>query len=249
MSSESPIGVDIGGSGIKVAPVDLDEGALAGDRVRVATPAPATPAAIAAVVASAVASIAGTGTVGLTMPSVVVDGVVKTASNIDASWIGTDAVSLFEKATSRRVAVVNDADAAGLAEMRYGAGRGHDGVVVLITLGTGIGSAVFFKGVLVPNTELGHLRLHHRDAEDWAAASVREREKLSWTEWAHRLSSYLEHLERLLYPELFVIGGGVSRKSDKFVTLLECTTPIEVAQLHNDAGIVGAAMVAPVEAT
>ena len=249
MSSESPIGVDIGGSGIKVAPVDLDKGALAGDRVRVATPTPATPAAIAAVVASAVAAIAGTGTVGLTMPSVVVDGVVKTASNIDASWIGTDAVSLFEKATSRRVAVVNDADAAGLAEMRYGAGRGHDGVVVLITLGTGIGSAVFFKGVLVPNTELGHLRLHHRDAEDWAAESVREREKLSWTEWAHRLSSYLEHLERLLYPELFVIGGGVSHKSDKFVPLLECTTPLKVAQLHNDAGIVGAAMVAPVEAT
>ncbi len=249
MSSELPIGVDIGGSGIKVAPVDLDKGALAGDRVRVATPTPATPAAIAAVVASAVAAIAGTGTVGLTMPSVVVDGVVKTASNIDASWIGTDAVSLFEKATSRRVAVVNDADAAGSAEMRYGAGRGHDGVVVLITLGTGIGSAVFFKGVLVPNTELGHLRLHHRDAEDWAAESVREREKLSWSEWAHRLSSYLGHLERLLYPELFVIGGGVSHKSDKFVPLLECTTPIEVAQLHNDAGIVGAAMVAPVEAT
>ncbi|HUD69506.1 MAG TPA: ROK family protein [Acidimicrobiales bacterium] len=249
MSSESPIGVDIGGSGIKVATVDLVKGALAGDRVRVATPAPATPAAIAAVVASTVGSVGGTGTVGLTMPSVVVDGVVKTASNIDPSWIGTDAVALFEQATSRRVAVVNDADAAGMAEMRYGAGMGHDGVVVLITLGTGIGSAVFFKNVLVPNTELGHLRLHHRDAEEWAAESVREREKLSWTEWAHRLSSYLEHLERLLYPELFLIGGGVSGKSDKFVPLLTCETPIKVAQLHNDAGIVGAAMVAPVEAT
>jgi polyphosphate glucokinase len=249
MSSASPIGVDIGGTGIKVALVDLVKGALAGDRIRVATPSPATPAAIAALVASTVASVGGTGTVGLTMPSVVVDGVVTTAANIDPSWIGTDATELFEKATGRRVGVVNDADAAGMAEMRYGAGAGHDGVVILITLGTGIGSAVFHRGVLVPNTELGHLQMHHGDAEHWAAESVREREDLSWSQWAHRVSSYLEHLERLLYPDLFLIGGGVSRKADKFVPLLTCKTPVKAAELHNDAGIVGAAMVAPPEAT
>jgi polyphosphate glucokinase len=249
MSSESPIGVDIGGTGIKVAPVDLVKGALAGERIRVATPSPATPAAVAAIVAASVASLGGTGTVGLTLPSVVVGGVVKTASNIDKSWIGSDAVSLFEQATGRRVAVINDADAAGMAEMRYGAGVGDDGVVVLITLGTGIGSAVFFHGELVPNTELGHLRLRQGVAEDWAAESVREREDLSWSEWAHRLSGYLEHLEALLNPDVFVIGGGVSKKSDKFVPLLKCATPVKVARLHNDAGIVGAAMVAPAGAT
>jgi|ERR1019366_6281537 polyphosphate glucokinase len=248
MSSASPIGVDIGGTGIKVAPVDLVKGARAGDRVRVATPSPATPAAIAAIVSSTVAAIGGTGAVGLTMPSVVVNGVVKTAANIDPSWIGTDARALFGQAIGRPVAVVNDADAAGMAEMRYGAGVGHDGVVVLITLGTGIGSAVFLKGQLLPNTELGHLRMHHGEAEDWAAESAREREDLSWSQWAHRLSSYLEHLERLLNPDLFLIGGGVSRKSDKFVPLLTCSTPVKVAQLLNDAGIVGAAMVAPLEA-
>ena len=181
------------------------------------------------------------------MPSVVVDGVVKTASNIDASWIGTDAASLFAKATGRRVGVINDADAAGMAEMRYGAGVGHDGVVVLITLGTGIGSALFVHGELVPNTELGHLRLHHGAAEDWAAESVREREDLSWSEWARRISKYLEELESLFSPTLFIVGGGVSKKSDKFLPLIECVTPVRVAQLYNDAGIVGAAMIAPSE--
>jgi len=247
MSSESPIGVDIGGTGIKVAPVDLVKGVLAGERRREATPSPATPAAVAAIVASSVAAIGGSGPVGLTMPSVVVDGVVKTASNIDASWIGTDAASLFAKATGRRVGVINDADAAGMAEMRYGAGVGHDGVVVLITLGTGIGSALFVHGELVPNTELGHLRLHHGAAEDWAAESVREREDLSWSEWARRISKYLEELESLFSPTLFIVGGGVSKKSDKFLPLIECVTPVKVAQLYNDAGIVGAAMIAPSE--
>jgi polyphosphate glucokinase len=247
MASESPIGVDIGGTGIKVAPVDLAKGVLAGDRLREATPSPATPAAVAAVVASSVASIGGAAPVGLTMPSVVVAGIVKTASNIDTSWIGTDAVALFEQATGRRVAVVNDADAAGMAEMRYGAGVGHDGVVILITLGTGIGSALFLDGELVPNTELGHLRLHHGDAEAWAAESVREREGLSWSEWAHRLSRYLEELERLFSPSLVIVGGGISKKSDKFLPLLKCDMPVKVAQLHNDAGIVGAAMLAPTE--
>lgn len=247
MSSELPIGVDIGGTGIKVAPVDLAKGSLAGDRIRVATPSPATPEAIATAVASLVASIGGTAPVGLTMPSVVVGGIIKTASNIDASWLGTDAAALFAAATGRKVGVVNDADAAGMAEMRYGAGVGHDGVVVLVTLGTGIGSALFVHGVLVPNTELGHLQLHHGVAEAWAAGSVREREDLSWSEWASRLSGYLEHLEDLLYPDLFLIGGGVSKKSDKFVPLLSCSTPVEVARLHNDAGIVGAAMIAPLE--
>ena len=245
MTSQSPVGIDIGGTGIKAAPVDLASGVLLGERVRVDTPQPATPDSIVAAVGSVLESIGSQGPIGITMPSVVLHGVVKTASNIDKSWIGADAEGLFARATSRPVAVVNDADAAGLAEMRYGAGRGHGGVVLMVTLGTGIGSGLYVDGVLVPNTELGHLEVHHEDAEDWAAESVRERDDLSWRQWAHRLSRYLEVVENLLWPELIIIGGGVSKLSDKFVPLLECRTPEVPAQLHNDAGIVGASMFAP----
>lgn len=240
------VGVDVGGTGIKAALVDLENGTLASERIRELTPDPATPAAIAETVRRVVDQLGGDGPVGVTLPAVVRHGTVATASNIDHSWIGTDALDLFAKATGRPVGVLNDADAAGMAEMRYGAGKGHGGVVILITLGTGIGCGVFIDGVLVPNTELGHLYLHHHGlAEEWAAESARERDKLSWEKWAHRLTTYFEALEVLLWPELFIVGGGVSRQADKFVPLLTCATPVVAAALHNDAGIVGAAMNAP----
>jgi polyphosphate glucokinase len=239
------IGVDIGGTGIKGAPVDLDAGKFLADRIRLLTPSPATPDAVAGAVKELVAQIDAPGPIGLTLPAVVQSGVVQTASNIDEAWIGTDAVELFGRATGRPVAVVNDADAAGIAEVRFGAGRDRAGVVAVITLGTGIGSAVFVDGVLVPNTELGHLPLHHGDAEDWAAESVRESEDLSWKKWARRLQVYFELVERVLWPELIIVGGGVSKKSEKFLPHIELRTEIVAAQLHNDAGIVGAALAAP----
>jgi polyphosphate glucokinase len=240
------VGVDVGGTGIKAALVDLEHGTLAGARIRQPTPEPATPAAIADAVRSVVDQLDGGDAVGVTLPAVVRHGTVETASNIDHAWIGTNAIELFATATGRAVGVINDADAAGMAEMRYGAGKDRSGVVILLTLGTGIGCGLFVDGVLVPNTEFGHLYLHHHGlAEEWAAESAREREKLSWEKWAGRLTKYLETLEVLLWPELFIIGGGVSRQADKFVPLLTCATPVVAASLHNDAGIVGAAMVAP----
>jgi polyphosphate glucokinase len=249
MPLASPVGIDIGGTGIKAAPVDLVKGALAAERERLETPQPATPDAVVDAVREVAASIGATGAYGITLPSVVVHGVVRTASNIDAAWIGTDAVALFSDALGRPCGVINDADAAGMAEVRHGAGKGHGGVVILITLGTGIGSGLFIDGVLVPNAELGHLHLHHGDAEDWAAESARERDQLSWKAWARRISNYLELVESLLWPDLFIIGGGVSRRADRFLPFVECRTPVVPAALHNDAGIVGAAMVAPAAAT
>lgn len=240
------VGIDIGGTGIKAGPVDLERGVLTAERRRVVTPSPSTPAAVAAVVASLVEELDTPGPIGVTLPAVVRGGVVMTAANIDHGWLGADAAEIFSAATGRAARVVNDADAAGMAEMRYGAGRGHQGVVVLVTLGTGIGSALFVDGTLVPNSELGHLHLHHHgDAEQWAAESAREREGLSWHKWAERLSTYLAALEGLLWPELFIVGGGVSKQADKFVPQLTCETPVVGASLHNDAGIVGAAMCAP----
>jgi polyphosphate glucokinase len=244
-SSAPAIGVDVGGTGIKGAPVDLDAGALAAERIRIPTPQPATPAAVAEVVKEIVTKLDAPGTVGLTLPAVVLDGVVQTAANIDHAWIGTDAAALFREATGRPVGVVNDADAAGIAEVRFGAGRGRSGVVLLLTLGTGIGSALFVDGTLVPNTELGHLPLRHGDAEDFAAESVREDDDLSWREWGHRLTVYIELVEKLLWPKLIIIGGGVSRKSDKYLRYVHTRTEVVPAQLHNDAGIVGAALFAP----
>jgi polyphosphate glucokinase len=240
------LGVDVGGTGIKGAPVDLATGNFAADRVRLLTPTPATPDAVAGVAAEVIERLGVSGAVGFTLPAVIREGVVETAANIDPSWIGVDAVELFARATGRAVGVVNDADAAGIAELRYGAGRGQDGVVVLVTLGTGIGSALWVHGTLVPNTELGHLPLHHGDAEDWAAESVREHDDLSWKQYAHRLQKYLELVQRLLWPQLIIIGGGVSKKAHKFLPHITLRTQVVPAQLHNDAGIVGAALVAPV---
>jgi polyphosphate glucokinase len=245
MSSETVVGIDIGGSGIKGAPVDLSTGNLTADRIRLLTPTPATPAAVAAVVVPLLEQIGVDGPIGVTLPGVVTGGILRTAANIDKSWLGIDAAGLFATATGRPVAVVNDADAAGLAEIRFGAGAGRSGVVMMVTLGTGIGSALFVDGVLVPNTELGHLHLHHGDAEQWAADSVRERENLSWDEFAHRLQQYLELIHRLFWPELIIVGGGVSKKAEKFLPLIDVDTEVVAAALQNEAGIVGAAMLAP----
>ena len=244
-ATSRPIGIDVGGTGMKAAPVDLERGDFAADRVRERTPQPATPEAVAATIRDLVASFEGSDApVGVTMPGIVRHGVVSSAANIDDSWIGCDADALFTDVLQRDVHVVNDADAAGLAEATYGAAAGRSGLVVVTTLGTGIGSAFVHDGVLVPNSELGHLQLDGHVAEKRAANSVRESEDLSWEEWATRLTAFYRHLERLFSPDLFVVGGGVSKKSAKFLPLLEIDTEIVPAQLLNRAGIVGAALVA-----
>ncbi|MFI9047586.1 polyphosphate--glucose phosphotransferase [Streptomyces sp. NPDC053427] len=240
-------GVDIGGSGIKGAPVDLERGDLADERYKVLTPHPATPEAVADCVKQVVDHFGWSGPVGATFPGVVTGGTTRTAANVDKGWIGLDAAGLLSGrlGESTPVTLLNDADAAGLAEMQYGAGRGRTGTVIVLTLGTGIGSAVFTGGRLVPNTELGHLELHGHDAEKRASTKVKEDEELSWQRWAHRVQKYLAHVEMLFSPELFVIGGGVSRKAEKFLPLIEgIRAEIVPAQLQNDAGIVGAAMAA-----
>ncbi len=239
------IGVDIGGTGIKGAPVDTSTGSLVRERIRLLTPHPATPAAVAGVVAELVGQLDCPGPLGVTLPAVVQHGVARTAANIDDAWVDSDAAALLSDATGRPVAVVNDADAAGVAEMRFGAGVGQDGVVVMVTFGTGIGSAVFADGRLVPNTELGHLPLHGGDAEDWAAASIREEEELSWKKWAHRVERYLQLVERLLWPDLIIVGGGVSKHADRFLPHVETRARVVPAEMHNDAGIAGAALFAP----
>ncbi|MEU0399843.1 polyphosphate--glucose phosphotransferase [Streptomyces sp. NPDC006197] len=244
-------GVDIGGSGIKGAPVDLERGALAEERHKVLTPQPATPDGVAGCVAEVVTHFGWTGPVGVTFPGVVTGSTVRTAANVDKSWIGVDAGSLIsDRLGGRPVTVLNDADAAGVAEMTFGAGRGRKGTVILLTLGTGIGSAVFVDGRLVPNTELGHLELKGHDAETRASTRAKEDEGLSWEHWAtRRLRKYLAHVEMLFSPELFIIGGGVSRKADKFLPLIEgIRAKIVPAELQNNAGIVGAGMAAGTEA-
>lgn len=236
------LGIDIGGTGIKGAIVDTKKGALVTDRMRIPTPEQSTPEAVSEVIVELTKHFEWDGPIGCTFPGVVQGGVVHTAANVDHSWIGADAASLFSKATGSPVTVVNDADAAGLAEVRFGAAKGREGVVFMITLGTGIGSALVHDGDLVPNTELGHLWLRGDDAEKWAAASVRERLELDWDEWAARVDDYLRLVEALFWPDLFVIGGGVSKKADKFLPKLTCRTEVVAAELHNEAGIVGAAL-------
>jgi polyphosphate glucokinase len=238
-------GVDIGGSGIKGAPVDLVRGALAQERQKILTPHPAVPAAVVAAVCEVVDHFGQQGPVGITFPGVVVDGHTLTAANVDPGWFGLDAVDHFEQALGRPVALLNDADAAGVAEMAFGAGRDQGGVVITLTFGTGIGSALFVDGTLVPNTELGHLELDGKDAERHASSAARERHDLSWAKWAERVDRYLAHVEMLFSPQLVIIGGGVSRKHEKFLPLLKRRrAEVVPAQLQNDAGIVGAAMAA-----
>lgn len=241
----TPFGIDFGGTGIKGAPVDLSAGEFAAERVRIRTPEESTPAAIAEIFVELLGHFPDcTGPVGVTVPGVVRHGVVHSAANIDASWLGTDADAVFTEATVRDVHVVNDADAAGLAEVRYGAAAGRRGLVILTTLGTGIGSALLYDGVLVPNSELGHLEIDGHDAESRAANSARTREDLSWQEWAARLTRYYQTLERLFSPDLFVVGGGVSKEAEHFLPLLEISTEIIPATLRNKAGVVGAALYA-----
>ncbi len=246
--SSQALGIDIGGTGIKGAVVDLDTGQLVTDRYRVPTPVPSTPQNVSAVINKIVKVHGWSGPVGAAFPAVIRNGVAKSAANVDPSWIGTDVDALFTEVTKCPVTVMNDADAAGVAEVRAGAAKDVPGVVLLLTLGTGIGSALFIDGHLVPNTELGHLELHGVDAERRAAASVREREGLSWKQWAARLQHYLKHLERVLPPDLFVLGGGISKNPDKWLPYLHIETPVVIAALRNNAGIVGAAMVAHDEA-
>ena len=237
------LGIDIGGTGVKAAPVDTTTGKLLADRQKLATPHPATPDAVAAVVADLVKSFGWTGKAGITFPGVVIGGTIRTAANLDKSWIGIDGAGVFGQATGLNVTVLNDADAAGIAEMRFGAGKGQVGVVLMLTLGTGIGSALFTEGVLVPNTEFGHIEIRGKDAEKRASERVREADDLDWEHWAGRVDEYMSHLEGLLWPDLFIVGGGVSRKSDKFLPLLEkLTATVVPATMHNDAGIVGAAL-------
>jgi polyphosphate glucokinase len=237
-------GLDIGGSGIKGAPVDLTTGELADDRFKVLTPQPSTPEAVAEAVAEVLDHFSWKGPIGATFPAAVIGGVAQTAANVDKSWIGTDIQAVLGQATGVEVTAVNDADAAGLAEAIFGAAKGHNGLVIVITLGTGIGSALVYQGVLIPNSELGHIELDGHDAETRASAGAREREDLSWSKWAKRLDRYFQALEFYFWPELIVVGGGVSRRAEKFLPLLTLKTPIVAATLHNEAGIVGAALAA-----
>ncbi|WP_136519714.1 MULTISPECIES: polyphosphate--glucose phosphotransferase [Cellulomonas] len=239
-------GIDIGGSGIKGAPVDLETGEFAAERVRIPTPQPATPAAVAQTVAEVVDSfdLAKDVPIGVTFPAVILHGVAQSAANVDKSWIGTDVEKTIGAATGRRVLAVNDADAAGYAEVQYGAAKGVPGVVLVVTLGTGIGSCLVVDGVLVPNTELGHLEVDGHDAETRASDAARDREGLTFPQWAERLQRYFTVVENLFWPDLIVVGGGVSKKHQEFLPLLDLRTPVVPAGLRNAAGIVGAARLA-----
>ena len=238
------LGVDIGGSGVKGAPVDLGTAEFTAERFRLETPQPATPRAVTGAFTAVVERFPTRGTIGCTFPGIVQHGVIRSAANMEKSWVGTDAAHVFSAAVGRPVVVLNDADAAGLAETHYGAARGQDGVVLVLTFGTGIGSALLHKGELVPNTEFGHLQLEGGAAEAYAAAAVRDDEDLSWEDWGGRVNRYLHHLELLFTPDRFVIGGGVSRKFDKFAAYLDVRAEVVPAELRNQAGIVGAALVA-----
>src|SRR4051812_44657504 len=240
--TDSYLGVDIGGTGMKAAPVDVRAGRLSAARERIETPHPAVPDAMAKVLADLVGHFKWKGPIGVAFPAVVKDGVALTAANLDHAWIGQSVQEIFAATTGCPVTVTNDADAAGVAEMAFGAGRGKAGVVLMVTLGTGIGSALFVDGMLIPNTELGHLVVRGKDAERRASANVREQKNLTWAAWAERLNEYFQYLEALLSPDLIIIGGGVSRKGEKFIPLLDTRAEVVAASLANEAGIVGAAL-------
>ncbi|WP_316670509.1 polyphosphate--glucose phosphotransferase [uncultured Propionibacterium sp.] len=240
------LGIDIGGSGIKGAPVDLDRGEFALPRLRVPTPQPSTPSACARAMGEIVEHFAGRddGPIGITIPAPVIDGVTPSMANLDQTWAGFAAEDFLTGQLRRPVTLLNDADAAGIAEMRFGAGRDRGGLVIMTTLGTGIGTALFHNGVLIPNSELGHMEVDGHDAETRASSGYREREGLSWKKWARHLQRYYAALERLLCPDLFIVGGGVSKKHERFLPLLDLRTPIVPARLRNEAGIIGAALAA-----
>lgn len=256
--SQDPVilGIDVGGSGIKAAPVNIKTGKFVADRLRIETPQPATPKAVAKVITQLVEHFSWQGKpIGCAFPAIVKEGVIFSAANIDKSWLGTNGKQVnvkqvFEQATNSKVVVLNDADAAGIAEMTYGAGvvdkntgKNLSGTVCMFTFGTGIGSALFINGILVPNTELGHLDIDdHKDVEKWAAAKVREDKDLSWKKWGKRVNTYLEHINVLFSPDLIIIGGGVSKNSEKFFKFLTVKTKVVPAELRNHAGIIGAAL-------
>jgi polyphosphate glucokinase len=243
------IGVDVGGSGIKAAVVDIEGGKFASERLRVPTPMPSTPDAIIASIGRLVRRLAkanglpNTTTVGVGLPGVALDGKIMTASNIDQGWIGYPVVDRLTKVLGRPVQIVNDADAAGIAEMRFGIGKGERGVVIFLTLGTGVGSGVFNDGRLVPNTEFGQMEIRGRTAERRSAAAARVRRGLSWKAWATDLDEHLHAIDTIMWPNLMIIGGGISKNADKFIPRLSQRPPVVAAQLRNDAGIIGAAIV------
>jgi polyphosphate glucokinase len=237
------LGIDIGGSGIKAAPVDVTTGKFLADRMKIETPHPALPDPVANVVRRLTTYFNWSGPVGITFPGVVIDGVTRTAANMDPAWVGMDAASLLAQAAGNPVQVLNDADAAGMAEMTFGAGMGEKGTVLMLTFGTGIGSALFIQGILVPNTEFGHVEIRGRDAETRASERAKDLHGLSWGKWAEHVGEYLRHIEAVLHPDLFIVGGGVSKQSEKWVPRLTgISARIVPAALLNDAGIVGAAM-------
>ncbi len=236
------LGIDIGGSGIKGAPVDTETGEMLSERFRIPTPQPAKPKAVAQTVAEIAKHFEWTGPIGCGFPSVVQHGITHTAANVHKKWIGANAAELFTEATGCPVTVVNDADAAGLAEMKFGAGKGREGVVLLVTIGTGLGTSLFTDGVLLPNTELGHIEIDCNDAELKASDAARKRDDLSWKKWGKRLNTYLSNLEALVWPDLIILGGGVSKKADNFLPYLNLNAEIVIAESFNHAGIIGAAL-------
>ncbi len=238
------LGIDIGGSGIKGAPVNMETGELTAARFRLPTPQPSTPNAVGDVVAAVARHFNWQGPIGCTFPAVIQNGIVLSAANVNKAWLGAPGEELLAQKTGCPLILLNDADAAGIAEMAFGAGQGHRGVVMILTLGTGIGSAIFTNGHLVPNTELGHLKLKGKDAEAWASDRVRKSKDLDWKKWVYRVDKYLARLETLFSPDLFIIGGGVSKRHKKFLPFLKRRTPVVPAQLLNEAGIIGAALAA-----
>jgi polyphosphate glucokinase len=239
------LGIDIGGSGIKGAIVNVHEGQFSTDRHRIDTPQPATPEAVTDTVAEIVKHFNWKGSIGCTFPAIMKDGVAHSAANVDESFIGSDVQRLIQRKTDSPVIVMNDADAAGIAEMHFGAGRGNLGTVILLTLGTGIGTAIFRKGILLPNTELGHIYLPNgKEGEDYAAERVRSERNLSWKKWGKRVNKYVQHIDFLFSPDLIIIGGGVSKKHEKFFEYIQVKAQLVPAQLRNKAGIIGAAIAA-----
>lgn len=238
------LGIDIGGSGIKGAPVDVEKGVMLVERQRLDTPQPSVPEAVGDVVAEIACQFNWQGPIGCTFPAVIKQGTAYSAANVDQSWIGFNGQQLFEQKTGCPVLLLNDADAAGIAEMEFGAGKGQPGVVIMLTFGTGIGSAIFVDGRLVPNTEFGHMEIRGKDAEDRAADRIRTEKDLSWEKWAGRVNEFLDRMELLFSPDLFILGGGVSKKYERFLPLLRTQAKIVPAQMLNEAGIIGAAMAA-----
>ncbi len=236
------LGIDIGGSGIKGAPVDTETGQLLAERIRIKTPKDGEPEPMAEVVKKIAGSFNWSGQIGIGFPAPIKSGVAMMAANVSEKWVGTNANALFTKITGCECTMINDADAAGLAEMTFGAGRGQPGTVIMITLGTGIGTAIFHRGHLLPNTEFGHLEIEGEDAEFRASDAARQREELSWKKYAKRLNKYFTAMEKLFWPDLFIIGGGISKESEKYLPLLTIETPVVTAQMLNQAGIVGAAL-------